>query len=297
MFRCHQASIKKKGFEVESGFSQFFFNDNFAPALFHTTASSPSPLALAFQSNKHSHVLWNSLHRGDCLGCIWLQWAPEKTTVWNYLSAPSYSVFIVLATCSAAARHPGSFGWLCWLLVLASPPATGLSAPSNSVFIVLGKGSGAAGLAGVLSAAAWASVFPFVVPHQWTLYRVCQQLKIWCNSQNQLRIKKTSVVVNFVQTSNTMSCYINEWVKAATEHCGDKTFTSNASKDTAFLRLIHGWKKLNISNIWLQKKMTVCSILGEKLHSSWLQTFCNSVKAATAKRFLLPDILGQHAAV
>lgn len=92
-------------------------------------------------------------------------------------------------------------------------------------------------------------------------------------------------------------CYINEWVKAATVHCGDKTFTSDASKDTAFLRLIHGWKKLNISNIWLQKKMTVCSILGEKLHSSWLQTFCNSIKAATAKRFFLPDILGQHAAV
>lgn len=67
-------------------------------------------------------------------------------------------------------------------------------------------------------------------------------------------LKKTSVVVNFVQTSNTMSCYINEWVKGATVYCGDKTFTSDASKVTAFLRLIHGWKKLNISNIWLQKK-------------------------------------------
>lgn len=289
MFRCHQASIKKKDLRLKVALVSLSL---MTILLLHCSTQQQ-----AVPHHLHSHVLWNSLHRGDCLGCIWLQWAPEKTTVWNYLSAPSYSVFIVLATCSAAARHPGSFGWLCWLLVLASPPATGLSAPSNSVFIVLGKGSGAAGLAGVLSAAAWASVFPFVVPHQWTLYRVCQQLKIWCNSQNQLRIKKTSVVVNFVQTSNTMSCYINEWVKAATEHCGDKTFTSNASKDTAFLRLIHGWKKLNISNIWLQKKMTVCSILGEKLHSSWLQTFCNSVKAATAKRFLLPDILGQHAAV
>lgn len=297
MFRCHQASIKKKDLRLKVALVSLSL---MTILLLHCSTQQ--------QAVPH-HLHWHSSQTNTAMCCethcivvtVWVAFGfsehLKKPTVWNYLSAPSYSVFIVLATCSAAARHPGSFGWLCWLLVLASPPATGLSAPSNSVFIVLGKGSGAAGLAGVLSAAAWASVFPFVVPHQWTLYRVCQQLKIWCNSQNQLRIKKTSVVVNFVQTSNTMSCYINEWVKAATEHCGDKTFTSNASKDTAFLRLIHGWKKLNISNIWLQKKMTVCSILGEKLHSSWLQTFCNSVKAATAKRFFLPDILGQHAAV
>lgn len=96
--------------------------------------SNPSALALATQTNKHSSLLWNSLQHDDWLACIWMWWAPgaEKTTSWNYLSAPSYSVLIVLASCSAAARRPGCFSWSCWLLAAAPPLATSLSAPSAS---------------------------------------------------------------------------------------------------------------------------------------------------------------------
>lgn len=121
---------------------------------------APSALALATHSNKHSSLLWNSLQHGDWLGCIWLWWAPgpEKTTSWNYLSAPSYPVFIVLANCVDAARQPGCFGRPRWLLAAAPPLATSPSAPSSSVFIVSGCGADAVCLAAALSAAAGACV-------------------------------------------------------------------------------------------------------------------------------------------
>ena len=68
-------------------------------------------------------------------------WTWKKTTSWNYLSAPSHSVYIVLASCADAARQPGCCSWSGWLLAAAPPLATSLSAPSSSVFIVSGSES------------------------------------------------------------------------------------------------------------------------------------------------------------
>lgn len=139
-------------------FLLFIFDDKFC-ARIDPHSSPPSALALATQSNKHGSLLWNPLQHGDWLACIWPWWAPgpEKFTSWNYLRAPSYSVFIVLSRADAA-RPPGWFSWLRWLLVAEPPLATSLSAPSSSVFIVSGSGAGADKLAAALSAAAWASV-------------------------------------------------------------------------------------------------------------------------------------------
>ncbi len=149
--------------------------------------STPSTLALATQSNKHSSLLWNSLQHGDWLACIWLWWAPgpEKTTSWNYLSAPSYSVFIVLASCPAAARQPGCFSWKRWLLAAAPPLATSLSAPSSSVFIVSGRGAGAAELAAAWAFACLCCISSAVDLHK-SAYVLTTCYKMWSNPLNPL---------------------------------------------------------------------------------------------------------------
>ena len=128
---------------------------------------TPPALALATHSNKHSGLLRNSLLRGGWLARIVLWWAPgpEKTTSWNYLSAPSYSAFIVPASCSTLPSSLAALAGCVGLLAAAPPLATSLSAPSCSVFIVLGSEPGAAELAAALSAAAWASVSLLLFPN------------------------------------------------------------------------------------------------------------------------------------
>lgn len=73
--------------------------------------------------------------------CVWLWWTPgpEKTTSWNYQSAPSYSVFIVLASGSAAARQPGCFSWWSWMLAPVLLLAISLSAPGEHCLYRLGE--------------------------------------------------------------------------------------------------------------------------------------------------------------
>lgn len=89
---------------------------------------------------KVSTVCWSTWLHLALVGT----WMLKKTTSWNYLSASSYSVFIVLAGCLAAARHPGCCYWLRRLVAAAPPLATSLSAfpwapsvPSLIVILVL----------------------------------------------------------------------------------------------------------------------------------------------------------------
>lgn len=152
----------------------------------------------------------------------------KKTTVWNYLSAPSYSVFIVLATCSAAARRPGRFRRLCWLLVLPSLLATGLSAPSDSIFIVLEKGCRCCQPGRSTISSSLSFCLPLCCSSSVDSLQTLSSQK--CDVIRKLCIRK-SVMINFVQTSNVMSAYMN----VATVYYTDKTFISDVSKGTAFL--------------------------------------------------------------
>lgn len=92
---------------------------------------------------KPTTAWWLSWLRLALVG-TWTWKKKQKTTSWNYQSAPSASVFIVLASWSAAARHPGGLSWSSWMLAAAPPLATSLSAPSGSVFIISDSGASAA---------------------------------------------------------------------------------------------------------------------------------------------------------
>lgn len=145
---------------VPIGTARFFLfisDDNFVPALFHTPAL---PVRRHWQHSQTNAAVYCETHCDMVTASLAFGFGGhldlKKTTSWNYLSAPSHSVYIVLASCADAARQPGCFSWSGWLLAAAPPLATSLSAPSSSVFIVSGSGAGAAELAPALSAAAWA---------------------------------------------------------------------------------------------------------------------------------------------
>lgn len=137
---------------VDNVYFFLLFDDNYVPTLFHIPRL---PLHRHWQHTHTNAPIYCGAHcsveaelvAGLALLGTWI-WEKKKrkTTSWN-LSAPSYSVFIVLASCSAAARHPGRFSWSSWMLAAAPPLATSLSAPSSSVFIVLGRGASAVELA------------------------------------------------------------------------------------------------------------------------------------------------------
>lgn len=118
-FFSHKAScsdaiklILKKGFEVKSGFSQFIFNDNFAPALFHTTASSPSPLPV-----KQTQPCAVKLTASRWLSGLHL----ASVSTWkNYHLELSVSPQLLCFYCSGNLFCCCQAPWLHWMAVLAA---------------------------------------------------------------------------------------------------------------------------------------------------------------------------------